>query len=135
MRPLKLAALLVAWLSCASVLFAPLVRAQSDASAVASSPDAGSVPEQTAQADAETAETAAAESAPDAGSVPVAPDAASAPEFAPSDAADAGMDEAPLQTDDVVVVGEQSAPEGLVAHDPAFTARPCGGRWTCYVRR
>lgn len=36
---------------------------------------------------------------------------------------------------DVVVVGEESAPQTLVEGDAAFVPRPCGGRWICYVRR
>ncbi|CUR60143.1 conserved membrane hypothetical protein [metagenome] len=36
---------------------------------------------------------------------------------------------------DVVVVGEESAPQALVVDDPAFAGQPCGGRWICYVRR
>ncbi|KQV72764.1 hypothetical protein ASC64_19130 [Nocardioides sp. Root122] len=36
---------------------------------------------------------------------------------------------------DLVVVSEASAPQALVADDPAFIRQPCGERWTCYVRR
>ncbi len=39
-----------------------------------------------------------------------------------------------LAAADVVVVQPGSVAQALVVAEPGFTARPCGGGWTCYVR-
>jgi hypothetical protein len=39
-----------------------------------------------------------------------------------------------VESSNVVVVREGSPPESVVADDPAFTPRDCGGDWLCYVR-
>lgn len=40
-----------------------------------------------------------------------------------------------IDASDLVVVRDGSSQEELVERNPSFAARPCGGGWTCYVRR